>query len=414
MWRGRPVDRERGAIAPAMAIAVVLMAVLAVGTISIGRLAAVRSDAQQAADSAVLAAAQIIRDRGLPFDGTARAAAESLASRNSQLSVNYAWNVTETADAVNVAVTTTIPVSLPTLIFSGGTKDVQASATGQCTQSRFDDAERRLPKLVLVLDYSGSMSLPFSGGSGRAIDVLEDSITNLLAADLMIDYGAVFYSSNVFRTISIGASAPSQIVNAMNTYDAGGMTNTSGGIHSARNILTATDNTGYYILLVSDGEPNNGGGFSGALAQANAAWNNDITIFSLEIRRSGSSAALDQFMTNVAGTPSSRHDHNYHYVATSASDLIDQFESIVASIVCKVGPITPAPSDPATLRVFLSHSGTERVVPATADLAADADVEAYQYDPSEASVRLTATACDAVIDVGDEIVVRFDRPSLTD
>ena len=68
-------DRQRGAIAPAMAIAIVLMAILAVGAISIGRLAAVRSDAQQASDSAVLAAAQIIRDRGLPFDASARLAA---------------------------------------------------------------------------------------------------------------------------------------------------------------------------------------------------------------------------------------------------------------------------------------------------------------------------------------------------
>ena len=44
------------------------------------------------------------------------------------------------------------------------------------SQTRFDEAERRLPKLVLVLDYSGSMRLPFSGGGARAIDVLEDSV----------------------------------------------------------------------------------------------------------------------------------------------------------------------------------------------------------------------------------------------
>jgi hypothetical protein len=397
-----------------MAVAVVLMAVLAVGAISLGRLTAVRSDAQQASDSAVLAAAQIIRDRGMPFDGAARASAEDLARRNSRLPASFAWNVSETATAVHVEVETTIPVSLPTLIFSGGSRDVHASASGQVTQSRFDEAERRLPKLALVLDYSGSMDLPFSGGGGRAIDILESSVAGLLAADLMIDYGGVFYSSDVFRTIAVGPGAPAQIVDAMNTYDAGGMTATSLAINAGRNILTAVDNTGYYILLVSDGEPNNGGGFAGAIAAAHNAWNADVTIFTLEIRRSGSSAALDQFMTNVAGTPSSRGDASYHYVATTASDLIDQFENIVASIVCKVGPISPVPSDPATLRVFLSHGGVERLVPATADLAADSAIEAYQYDGAEACIRLTATACDAIIDLGDEIVVRFDRPSLTE
>jgi hypothetical protein len=29
-------------------------------------------------------------------------------------------------------------------------------------------------------------------------------------------------------------------------------------------------------------------------------------------------------------------------------------------------------------------------------------------------VRLTETACDAVIDDGDDIVVRFDKPTLTE
>jgi len=406
--------RERGGVSPAAGVAILVLAMLAVGTISIGRLAAVRSDAQQAADSAALAACQIIRDRGMPFDATARMAAQNIAARNSQLPVAFTWTVAETATSVDISVQSTINVDLPTLIFAGGTRAVQAQASGSVTQSRYDEAERRIPKFVMVLDYSGSMNSNFSGGGGRLIDVLEDSVANLLGEDLMIDYGAVFYSNNVFRTVGIGASAPSQIIHWMNVYGAGGMTATACAMNSARNILTATDNTGYHMLVVSDGAPNNCGGFSGGRNAANAAWNRDITIFTLEIRRSGSGSALAQFMTDIAGSPSSRGDPNYHFVATSASDLINTFRDIVASIICKVGPLTPVPTDLSTLHVFLSTGASERVLPATGDLGADAAIEAYQYFGGDQTIRLTDTACDAVIDGGDEIVVRFDRPFLTD
>lgn len=405
---------QRGAISVGMVAGIVLVAVLAMGAISIGRITATRSDAQSAADSAALAAAQMIRDRGLPFTASARAAAESLAQRNSQLPIAFQWNITQSPTAVNVQVRTAIVLNLPTLVFSGGSTTVEARSSASVAQTRFDDAERRLPKLVMALDYSGSMTLPFSGGGSRAIDVLENSVAALLATDLMIDYGAAFYSSSVFRTVGISDGAPNQIVNIMNSYDAGGATNTAAAINSSRTLVTPGENTGRYILLVSDGEPCcASNSFSAARNAANAAWNNDVTIFTLEIRRSGSSAALSQFMTDVAGSPSSRRDPNYHFVATSAADLVTKFQDIVASIVCKVGPLSPAPADPSLVRVYLSSGGAERSVPVSGNLAADKDLERFQYETSDRTIRLTERACDAVIDNGDQIVVRFDKPGLT-
>ncbi len=407
-------NRQRGAVSVGMVAGIVLMAVIAIGAVSIGRITATRSDAQSAADSAALAAAQMIRDRGLPFTASARAAAESLAQRNSQLPIAFQWNITQTPTQVDVQVRTAITLNMPTLVWSGGQTTVEARASAKIAQSRFDDAERRLPKLVMALDYSGSMTLPFSGGGSRAIDVLENSVAALLATDLMIDYGAAFYSSSVFRTVGISDGAPNQIVNIMNNYDAGGATNTAAAINSARNLVSVGENTGRYVLLVSDGEPCCGSNaFSAARNAANAAWNQDITIFTLEIRRSGSSAALSQFMTDVAGSPSSRRDPNFHFVATSAADLVTKFQDIVASIVCKVGPMNPAPAEPASVRVYLSSGGAERSLPVSGNLAADKDLERFQYETSDRTIRLTERACDAVIENGDQVIVRFDRPGLT-
>jgi len=401
---------ERGAVTPAIVVACLLASALSLGGITLGRMAAVRSDAQRSADAAALAALQVIKERGLPFDARAKAAAEAIARANTPNPVAITWQVNETADAVTITALATVEVDTPRFVFLDGTTQVQGRASASLAQTKFDTAERRLPKLSLVLDYSGSMDLPFSGGGARAIDVLEDSVEGLLNAGLEIEYGAVFYSSNVFRTVPVSPGAPNQIMSTMNSYDAGGNTNTAAGLAAAGNLLQAVPDTGRYVLLVSDGEPND---FGSARNAAAALWDRDMTIFTLEIRRSGSGAALDQFMTDVAGTPTNRRDRNYHYVATSAAQLVQEFRRIVSTIVCKVGPLSPAPSDPAGIRVFLREGTIERAVPATDDLGRDVALERYRYESTDLSVRLTATACDAVLERGAAIVVRSERPGLT-
>jgi Flp pilus assembly protein TadG len=398
-----------------MVVAALLLSVVAMGVITIGRLGAVRADAQRAADAGALAALQVIRDRGLPFDNAKRQAAEQIARKNTGLDIALTWSVNQTATEVTIDVQASVAVDTPTMVFTGGTREVRARSTARLPQARFTEAERRLPKLALVLDYSGSMDLPFSGGSGKAIDVLEQSVAGLLNAGLDIDYGGVFYSDNVFRTIPIGAGAPNSIISTMNSYGAGGVTNTGAGLNAARNVLLNAPDTGRYVLLVSDGEPCcASNSFAAARSAGDALFNAGITTFTLEIRRSGSSAALDQFMTYVAGSPDSRHDRDYHYVATSASDLVNEFRRIVASIVCKVGPVSPVPSDLSTLRVYLAQGANERSVPATDDLVRDQALERYAWNAADSTIRLTATACDAVIDNGADIIVRFDRPGLTE
>lgn len=394
---------------PAIAAGTLMMAVVSLGGITLGRIEVVKSDVQRAADAGTLAALEVVRQRGLPFDAASRAAAEAIARGNTPGSIALTWDVRESATTVAITAIASTSVDTPVLVWTGGTTEVRARSTASLPQIRFDSVERRLPKLALVLDYSGSMDLPFSGGGSRAIDVLEDSVDGLLGAGLEIDYGAVFYSTNVFETVPIGAGAPNGIVNAMNQYDAGGNTNTAAGLSSARNLLLAAPDTGRYALLVSDGEPNS---FAEARAAADRMWDDGLTIFTLEVRRSGSGAALDQFMTDVAGTPSSRRDRNYHFVATSAADLVSEFRRIVSTIVCKVGPIAPAPSDPSLLRVFLRDGSVERILPVTDDLGRDTALERYLYDPADQSVKLTATACDAVMS-GANLVVRAAPPTIT-
>ena len=247
----------------------------------------------------------------------------------------------------------------------------------------------------------------------------------------MIEYGAAFYSSNVFRTVAISPTSPSQIISIMDSYDAGGSTNTAAAVNSSRNILNAAENTGRYILLVSDGEPCCGGGaMSSALNAAAASWNQDMTIFTLEIRRSNSSGAMSNFMTDMAGTPENRGDPNYHFVATSANDLVEKFRQIVASILCKVGPLDPVPVNPDTIRVFLADGTNERRLPSAAEFSCsdmggfatttdcifyeNRSQELFAYESSDQTIRVTSAACDAILDDDDDLIIRYDRPLLTE
>jgi len=230
-----------------------------------------------------------------------------------------------------------------------------------------------------------------------------------------IAYGAALYSSNVFASVAVGPGAPNQLRNLMATFTAGGATNTAGGLNTARNLLTAVEDTGRYVLLVSDGQPNAGGGEAGARSAANGLWGIGATIFTLHIDWSGGSdTSLASFMKSVSGTPASRGDASFYYRAVDSTTLAETFKTIVSSIVCSVGPLAPAPADPASLRVFLRDGGgLERSVPSTPDLAAAGDVEAFRYDVGTSTVRMTARACRAVLDSGHDIIVRHQAPTLT-
>lgn len=407
--------RERGSMTPVIAVLCLALAALGIGGATAGRLAAVRMDAQRAADAAALAAAQIIKEEGLPFTPAKRAAAEAVARRNSQLPMTFSWILNETGTYVEFSVRVTIEMPAPKLIYPTGGASVQARAKGRVSQSKFDEATRRLPKLVMVLDYSGSMNatMPGSGGK-RAITVLEENVNGLLDLGLQIDYAAVFYSTNVFATVGFGPGAPAAIKSKMAMYDAGGSTNTGGALQQAKNFLDAAEDTGRYVLLVSDGAPCcTPDAVPKARAAADQLWAapTKATVYSLEIRHSGTNPAMTEYMKYAAKSP----PNSNWYLATDASTLASVFKSIVASIVCSVGPLSPAPTDPSKMKVFLrTPAGSERSIPGVTDLAANAGIEAYRYDGPTATVRLTQTACTAVIDYSNQVVVRAGGPTLVE
>ena len=257
------------------------------------------------------------------------------------------------------------------------------------------------------------MALPIIGGAGgaRAVDILEASISGLLDADLPVDYAAAFYNSGVFDFARFGPSSIATIRDHMDFHDAAGGTAYAGPLQMAHDMLAEVDDTGYYVLMVSDGQPGDSAG--GIQAAAERLWDLDATIFSLEIRRQGSSAALAQNLINISGTPASRGDSNYHFVATSSQELANQFANIMAEIVCRAGPLDPPPSDPDQMVLLLTKLNSNDIELASVeDVFADPGLYGYNYDPSTQMVNLTDSACTAVLDEGYKLISRSERGKL--
>jgi Mg-chelatase subunit ChlD len=412
----RPPRAERGGFTPVAAAVVFVLASVALGGATLGRMVVVRGEVQRAVDTTALAALKLINARGFPFDTTLRAAAEAVGNKNSSLPLRYEWTVTDTDRELSFRVRARVDMPVPKLVMEAGAVTIVASATGSVPQRRFDTATRRLPKLVLVLDFSGSMDARIRGGGGkRAIQVLKDNVRSLLDADFPIRYGAVLYSNSAFASVPVGDAAPASIKRLLDRYGAGGGTCTSCGLYQANNLLaTAGEDTGRHVFLVSDGQPNVGGGEGGARAAAGTLWRLNASQRTLHIDWStGRDRRLADFMKSVSGSPVFHPDPTYYYRADSADALRKIFQRFVAEILCSVGPISPAP-EVATLKVFLrTPGGEERSVPPEEDLASSS-IEAYRYDTPSQTVRLTDKACHAILDDQHQVVVRSGEPALTE
>jgi hypothetical protein len=401
---------------------VLLLCIVALGALGVGRLGVVRADAQRASDAAALVAVDVIRQRGLPFDDRAQRAAETVARRNSPLPMTFTWDVQQSDNSLRVGVKTSIRVDLPTLVWPSGGETVEGEAIAEIRQVRLTTAERRLAKFVLAVDYSATTKLPFSQDTVKSTNsVIEESIRGLLGNNLEVDYGAVFFVESVSRTVPIDQASPQNIrdATAAAAPGAGQYSNYAAAIDAATALLRNQPDYGYYVLLLSDGvsEPNRK-----ILAQqaATRAWDSKVTLFTFEIRNQSSlPSGSDPFMTSIAGSPEVRADRNKHYVATTVNSLRELFTAcppnpqkpcVDIQPKCVAGPINPAPTDIASIRVYLEKNRQERAIALVSDdeLKDRNAGEGFQYRESDARLLLTRSACAAVIEDGAQILVRYD------
>ncbi len=440
--------RERGSMTVMVAGVCVVIGVLGIGGAFIGRMVTARNEAQNAADAAALAASSIIRGLGFPFDDAKRTKAEEVARQNSRLPVAFAWGVQESPDhdRVSFDVTATIAMDAPRFLYATGVKQVSAHAVGGLGQQRLTQANRKFPRFILVLDYSGSMAADLNGGTSHpnSIDILRSSVNGMLDLHAKIKYGLVIFSTHVMKTVpldpgtSTGEPTPGyeeQIRQVVNSTQLGNMTSTWEALDRARAMHDAVPgNEARHVLLVSDGQPHVNGNVNAGIANSKASaerlWADQATMWTLQIQNLPSNQTaqihqLEAFMRGISGPPDAHPDGTYYRRGHTGAELADQFKKIAALIACEMGPLEPAPPDPSDVNIFLSAGlGDEEALDdarkqgaTTVSNLSDPDLpyaggRFFFYKPETGMLYVTESVCKDIIDGGRGVVIRFQPPRL--
>lgn len=443
----KPRARERGAMMVIMAGVLLLFAVLALGALTVLRIIVARQEVQRVADAACLAATTIVKHDGLPFDQKKQDAAAAMAFRNHPgLDFVVNWTQSESDTSVDVQCQASIDVNTPLMVWKSGHMQLTAVASATVGQVTETQATRLYPKLMLVLDYSGSMVAPLGGNSSqpKSIDKLRQSINALLATPASFKYGLVIFASDVLDSLPPALGSNDAIKKKVNTSPHGCpnggdcLTNSAAALQKARDILKASSDTdeAKYVLFVSDGYPTLPTGDetkdeNAAFAKAQGLWADDVAILTLHIinvNDHDQQLRLMKFMQRISGFPENPSDPGKYFNADSDASFSQFFGDLGDSIGCPLPPLNPPPADPSKLHVFVKVGGAEIPVgnaalakPTPAQSRGDItdkhlpfyDGNWFLYWNANHTIYLSKPVCNMVIDDEDPIVIRSGSPRLT-
>ncbi|MFH0900646.1 MAG: vWA domain-containing protein [Pseudomonadota bacterium] len=453
-------DGERGATTVLGVAIILVVAITAAGSATVGMVASKRADVQRAADSAAMLAVSIFKEMGLPDGAAKKAAAAAAAGANSStpVVVNCQWRDNDAALTFEVQCTAQSSVAS---FFDGDSYAVQAVSTAAVQQRKYvanlpppQGLRWRLPKVVLVLDYSKSMQWDFldaaAGNKQAAIEVLRSSTRSFLTVDT-IEYGASLFSTSLLRhqdlpftydtmmdeaTAQANRQASNIAVGNALSENLKEWTDPASGLKKAREMfdtIRAVDptwDTGFYVMLVSDGEPckppgksNCGTTSAAAVAmstEARALRDMNVQIRTIYIPRQArlagtSDTAQRTQLTSFLKTSITSASPNCcpkglcglcFWEARDADALRLALEN-EANILCQVGPVDPILLDSIGMRVFLrdASNNERRLNEVASDLAKEAG-EVFTYVPANGTIRLSSSACDAIVDNNETLVMR--------
>lgn len=202
------------------------------------------------------------------------------------------------------------------------------------------DVEKIDAAIILLLDYSGSMQ-------GNRISQLKNAVRTFVSQNYDLDYSVLLYNSNVinFTNISKGLNHDQNVLSIVNRNRPSGGTNFVKPLQKAKELIDRTDNEAYYIIMVSDGSPNEGGQASSNYVR-NVLRNQNIndcyystkdnpciTIYSLAVDNADVSV-----LNQISGNAVNQNPQEYSFSIT-ANQVITAFSAIVAEIVCRIGPV---------------------------------------------------------------------------
>jgi uncharacterized protein YegL len=194
--------------------------------------------------------------------------------------------------------------------------------------------------VIMLLDFSGSMQ-------GNRIDQLKNTVRDFINSDFNLSYSVILYNDSIISTSNIGKGQNHNqtALSIINNTNEGGGTSFILPLQEAISQVQSTNYEVYYILLISDGSPNEGLGPSQTFVNSNiknidddfcifsSSANPCITIFTL---------GVDNANTNILGSLSGNtisQDINEYMYTVNANQTEAAFNAIIEEIMCRIGPV---------------------------------------------------------------------------
>ena len=194
--------------------------------------------------------------------------------------------------------------------------------------------------VIMLLDYSGSMG-------GNRIVQLRDTVNQFINSDFNLSYSVILYNSNVIVSSNIGKDQQHKqsVLLMVNNNTPNGGTNFVAPLNKAMEQIIQTDYEAYYILLISDGSPNEGIGPSQSFVQNNVMNINDnncvystvanpcITVYTLGVDNANTSA-----LQAISGNAINTEPSEFSFIV-NANQVTAAFNAIIEEIMCRIGPV---------------------------------------------------------------------------
>ena len=264
--------------------------------------------------------------------------------------------------------------------------------------------EKPRPQIMFVLDYSGSM-----GSNGRESS-LKSAMQDFVDAAYEVDYGVVLFDDSVRTTIGLGSGAnhSTSVMSTVNSNSAGGGTAFERPLQNAVNALNQRNNQSSYVVLVSDGVPQDGDsaksyvnnvirGIDPEICESGRGNQICHTVYTLGVDNADMNM-LDSLSGNAATPTGDRDDYSFQI---SAQDTQAAFRHILDDILCSFGPLDPRPNpdELQSLAVFLNEEALSR----------DED---YEY--IDGRIKLYDAngnqACTRALENDGSITIRYGKP----
>ena len=192
-----------------------------------------------------------------------------------------------------------------------------AKAYAQCVQKKINELEKeQVRDIVLALDVSGSMA-------GTSMEETKKASTNFINTILKQDaaIGIVTYDdeSTILSGFNLNEEYLSEAVYEINS---GGGTNIEAGLSEAYDMLKSSSSEKRIIVLMSDGEPNEGKVGDELIAFADQIKSDGVSIYTLGFFETiGNKSSAQALMERIASD-------GCHYEVANANDLVFFFGDV--------------------------------------------------------------------------------------